>query len=110
VCSNNFPNAAMNGCKIACRQNSDCPSGCCYMFIGGNSGGICSDPQWCACGATGAACSATMPACCNTHQCQGGVCNQKCTTAADCATQCCVPVPLIPGVSTCLDPMYCPRP
>jgi hypothetical protein len=108
VCVNNNPVASMNGCKIACTQNSDCPSACCYKFTGGSGAGMCADAPWCSCGGTGAACSATLPGCCNTHQCQGGVCNQKCTQNSECATQCCVPVPLLPGTSTCLERMYCP--
>jgi hypothetical protein len=108
LCNRNGPVAALNGCKIACTQNGECPSGCCYMFIGGNSGGMCAPAEWCACGGSGAACSSTSPPCCNTHMCQGGVCNQKCTQASECTTQCCLDVPLIPGTKTCVDRMYCP--
>lgn len=110
LCNRNGPVATLNGCKKPCTQNSECPTGCCYLFIGGTRGGMCSPAEWCTCAATGAACSPTLPPCCDTHQCQGGMCNQKCTQNSDCATHCCVPVPLLPGTSTCLDPMYCPAP
>ena len=108
LCNRNGPVAELMGCQVACTQNSECPSGCCYLFIGGNNGGFCAPAPWCACGGTGAACSSSLPACCNTHMCQGGVCNPKCTQNSDCATQCCVDLPLIPGVKTCVDRMYCP--
>jgi len=107
LCNRYGPAPEWIGCQIACTQNSECQSGCCYQFQG-NNGGFCTDAKWCTCGGTGAACSSTSPPCCQTHQCQGDQCRQKCAQNSDCDTQCCVPVPLLPGVSTCMDRMYCP--
>jgi hypothetical protein len=108
LCNRNGPIPSMNGCKTPCTQSSECPSGCCYLFLGGSSGGMCAEKEWCMCGTTGTQCSSALPPCCGTHQCQGGVCNQKCTQGSECASQCCLPVPLLPNTNTCVDRMYCP--
>jgi hypothetical protein len=106
LCNRNGPVPSMNGCKIACTQGSECPSGCCYQFTG-NNGGMCAEAAWCSCGGSGAACSSTLPPCCDTHVCQDQ-CRQKCTQNSDCPTLCCVPVPLLTGVSSCMERNYCP--
>jgi len=113
LCNRYGPALEWIGCQIACTDNSQCPSACCYHFQGMN-GGFCTDAKWCACGGTAAACSSTLPPCCSTHVCLAAdaqstsyACRQKCTQNSDCDTACCVPITQL-GVSACLDKTYCP--
>lgn len=114
LCNNNGPSPDQLGCQVACAQNTDCPSGCCLLFQGGNNGGFCTDAKWCSCGTTMSPCSSTLPKCCDTHVCLGTdpqgtsyACMQKCKQNSDCASNCCVPIASL-GVSACLDKSYCP--
>lgn len=113
LCNRYGPAPEWIGCQIACTDDTQCASGCCYHFQG-NNGGFCTDAKWCACGGTKAACSSTLPPCCSTHVCLAAdaqstsyECRQKCTQNSDCDTACCVPITQL-GVSACLDKTYCP--
>ncbi len=113
TCNNTAGSLELNGCHPLCTQNADCSTGCCVLFTG-SARGICGDAKWCSCGMTGVPCGSQLPACCSDQICLAGdpsraayACQKRCTTAADCPTKCCVPIPSL-GASACLDPMYCP--
>jgi hypothetical protein len=111
-CNTTGPAPEWIGCQKPCATSAECPSTCCLPFQGQNHG-FCTDPKWCACGATAARCGSTLPKCCDTHVCLGGdaqatfyECKKKCTQNTDCDTGCCVAIPNL-NISACLAASYC---
>ena len=115
TCNNTAQAPSLNGCHPRCTQNADCQTGCCLLYTG-DTRGICTDAMWCGCGMSGARCGSDQPKCCADQLCLAAnaqqssyECKKRCTTNADCPTNCCVAIPNL-GANACLDPMYCPAP
>jgi hypothetical protein len=65
---------------------------------------------------SGAPCGASQPKCCDDQICLASNaqqsaydCKKRCTTNADCPTNCCVDIPSL-NIRACLAPSYCPAP
>ncbi|MBN1652682.1 MAG: hypothetical protein JXA30_02785 [Deltaproteobacteria bacterium] len=86
------------GCRPSCSDDSDCFTGCCFLFKDSDRG-FCTAEKFCGCGGEGAACGSIEPACCEGYECtsdsSGGdsfSCRPTCDEDADCASNCCVPL------------------
>jgi hypothetical protein len=94
LCVADTPVADWVGCRRPCNKSSDCSTGCCTMFAGGTSG-FCTDARWCGCGASGAVCGSTSPACCGDQECSHfsadttSLCRPRCKTTSECPVGTC---------------------
>jgi hypothetical protein len=99
------------GCRSDCTKDSDCPdTGCCQLFKD-SSNGFCAPARYCQCQPVGGACGIS-DRCCEGGICAGTSatdlsCLQACTSASDCATNCCAALS-DNSASVCEPPEYCP--